>query len=218
MNQYKTITLTPDEMQKCKMFSEESAKSQQDIEFGQKDTKPRPISEIARDNLIGKMAEVAVSRMLREEYGIHFPVNFEIYPRGEWDDCDVQIKSWSIDIKSTRSGHWLLFETSKLKMRQNQKINNLPDAVFMCRTPWDRDTDSPIGTVELIGAISLEKLLSKDPKVKHLKKGDFIPNTKARLQAENLAVEFDDLNHDWEQIIKFMINNNPTASSSYKSL
>lgn len=105
------------------------------------------------------MAEVAVSRMLREEYGIHFPVNFDIYPRGEWDDCDVQIKAWTIDIKSTRSGKWLLFETSKLKMRQNQKINNLPDAVIMCRTPWDRDNDKPRGSVELIGAISVYALL-----------------------------------------------------------
>lgn len=218
MNKYKTVTLTPDEMKKCIDFSNDSAKSQQDIEFGQKDTKPRPPQEIARDNLIGKMAEVVVIRMLREEFNIHESVNFDIYPRGEWDDCDVRIYKWSVDIKSTRNGNWLLFETSKLKMRQNQVINNLPDVVFMCRTPWNRDSDLPIGTVELIGAISLEKLLSKDPKVIHLKKGDFIPNTNARLQAENLAVKFDDLSHDWTKIIKYMVENNPPDPSSYKSL
>lgn len=134
MSNYTVITLTPDEMQKCIEFSKKSAETQQAIEFGQKDTKPRPKEEIARDNLIGKMAEVAVLRMLREKYGIHYPVNYEIYPRGEWDDCDVKIGGWSIDIKSTRSGKWLLFETSKLQMRQNQKINNL-DALIMCRTP-----------------------------------------------------------------------------------
>lgn len=215
MNEYKTIMLTADEMQRCIDFSDQSAKTQQDIEFGQKDTKPRSLQEIARDNLIGKMAEVAVARMLREEFGIHYSVNFDIYPRGEWDDCDIQVKSWSVDIKSTRNGHWLLFETNKLKMRQEQTINNLPDAIFMCRTPWNRDNDTPIGNVELIGAISLSILLSDDAKVKHLKKGDFIPNTKTKLQADNLAVEFDKLNHDWKQIITHMVKNNPPDSSQY---
>ncbi len=208
MSNYTVITLTPDEMQKCIEFSQKSAETQQDIEFGQKDTKPRPTKEIARDNLIGKMAEVAVLRMLREKYGIHYPVNYEIYPRGEWDDCDVKIGGWSIDIKSTRIGKWLLFETNKLKMRQSQKINNL-DALIMCKTPWNMDKDEPIGTVELIGLISMRKLLSSDPKVKHLKKGDFIPNTKSKLQAENLAVAFDDLEHNWDMMIDYMTKNPP---------
>lgn len=208
MSNYTVITLTPDEMQKCIEFSQKSAETQQDIEFGQKDTKPRPTKEIARDNLIGKMAEVAVLRMLREKYGIHYPVNYEIYPRGEWDDCDVKIGGWSIDIKSTRIGKWLLFETNKLKMRQSQKINNL-DALIMCKTPWNMDKDEPIGTVELIGLISMKKLLSSDPKVKHLKKGDFIPNTKSKLQAENLAVAFDDLEHNWDMMIDYMTKNPP---------
>lgn len=208
MSNYTVITLTPDEMQKCVEFSQKSAETQQDIEFGQKDTKPRPTKEIARDNLIGKMAEVAVLRMLREKYGIHYPVNYEIYPRGEWDDCDVKIGGWSIDIKSTRIGKWLLFETNKLKMRQSQKINNL-DALIMCKTPWNMDKDEPIGTVELIGLISMKKLLSSDPKVKHLKKGDFIPNTKSKLQAENLAVAFDDLEHNWDMMIDYMTKNPP---------
>lgn len=208
MSIYTVITLTPDEMQKCIEFSQKSAETQQDIEFGQKDTKPRPTKEIARDNLIGKMAEVAVLRMLREKYGIHYPVNYEIYPRGEWDDCDVKIGGWSIDIKSTRIGKWLLFETNKLKMRQSQKNNNL-DALIMCKTPWNMDKDEPIGTVELIGLISMRKLLSSDPKVKHLKKGDFIPNTKSKLQAENLAVAFDDLEHNWDMMIDYMTKNPP---------
>lgn len=208
MINYTVITLTPDEMQKCIEFSKKSAETQQDIEFGQKDTKPRQTEEIARDNLIGKMAEVAVLRMLREKYGIHYPVNYEIYPRGEWDDCDVKIGGWSIDIKSTRIEKWLLFETNKLKMRQSQKINNL-DALIMCKTLWNMDKDEPKGTVELIGLISMKKLLSSDPKVKHLKKGDFIPNTKSKLQAENLAVAFDDLEHNWDMMIDYMTNNPP---------
>lgn len=79
----------------------------------------------------------------------------------------------------------------------------------MCRTQWDRDKDAPKGSVELIGLISMKKLLSSDPKVKHLKKGDFIPNTKSKLQAENLAVAFDDLEHNWDMMIDYMTNNPP---------
>ncbi len=214
MENYKTVILPAEEMAKCIEFSKKSAESQQAIEFGQRDTKPRNTSEIARDNLIGKMTEAAVSRMLREEFGIHYPVNFDIYPRGEWDDCDVQIKAWNIDIKSTRTGQWLLFEVDKLKMRQNQTINNLPDSIFMCRTPWNRDTDTPKGTVELVGAISLQTLLSDNSIVKRLRKGDYIPKTKTKLQADNYAVNFSDLNHDWKVIINYMLKNSPPDTSN----
>ena len=211
----KTIVLSEYDMQRCLSFSKESAESQQAIEFGQSDTVPRKTAEIARDNLIGKMAEVAVSRMLREDFGVHFTVNFDIYPRGEWDDFDVQINGWNIDIKSTRTGQWLLFEVDKLRMRQNQKYNNLPDAIFMCRTPWNRETDEPKGEVELIGAVSLKVLLSGNPKVKRLKKGDCIPNTRARLQAENYGIHFRNLNSDWDSIIPYMLKNSPPDTSAY---
>ncbi len=211
----KTIVLTEYEMQRCVSFSNESAKTQQAIEFGQSDTVPRRTQEIARDNLIGKMAETAVSRMLREDFGLHYAVNFDIYPRGEWDDFDLQINSWNIDIKSTRIGQWLLFEVDKLRMRQNQAVNNLPDAVFMCRTPWIRESDSPEGSVELIGSVSLKTLLSPSKKVLRLKKGDFIPYTKSRLQAENFAINFRDLNSDWELIINYMLKNPPPDVSAY---
>ena len=80
---YLTIALSEDEMNKCKEFSLKSAMTQQAVEFGQKNTKPRDTKEIARDNMIGKMAEVAVNKMLRRDFGIHYPVNFDIYGRGE---------------------------------------------------------------------------------------------------------------------------------------
>ncbi|SFP37079.1 hypothetical protein SAMN02910344_01211 [Ruminobacter amylophilus] len=211
----KTIVLSKYDMQRCVDFSKESAKSQQAIEFGQSDTVPRRIAEIARDNLIGKMAEVAITHMLREDFGLHFTVNFDIYPRGEWDDFDVQINGWNVDIKSTRIGQWLLFEVDKLRMRQNQKYNNLPDAIFMCRTPWNRELDEPKGTVELIGAVSLKNLLSNNSKVVRLKKGDFIPNTRAKLQAENYGIHFSNISSDWGSIIPYMLTNPPPDASAY---
>ena len=202
-------------MQRCIDFSIKSAKSQQAIEFGQYDTIPRRTAEIARDNLIGKMAEAAVSQMLREDFGVHYAVNYEIYPKGEWDDFDMQINGWNVDIKSTRSGQWLLFDVDKLRMRQNQKYNNLPDMIFMCRTPWDRIADKPVGTVDLIGAVSLGFLLSDSPDVKRLKKGDYIPNTNTKLQAENYGVHFSNINSNWTAIITFMLKTFPPKNFGY---
>ena len=202
-------------MQRCIDFSIKSAKSQQAVEFGQYDTIPRRIAEIARDNLIGKMAEAAVSQMLREDFGVHYAVNYEIYPKGEWDDFDMQINGWNVDIKSTRSGQWLLFDVDKLRMRQNQEHNNLPDMIFMCRTPWDRIADKPVGTVDLIGAVSLGFLLSDSQDVKRLKKGDYIPNTNTKLQAENYGVHFSNINPNWTAIITFMLKTFPPKNFGY---
>ena len=52
------IYLTESELEKCREFSLVSARSQQAIEFGQRTTKARSVNEIARDNLIGKIAEI----------------------------------------------------------------------------------------------------------------------------------------------------------------
>lgn len=76
----KHITLTSEELEKCREFSMRSASSQQAIEFGQHTTKARSVKEIARDNLIGKIAEVAFSKMMKENYGIDVPLDFNYYP------------------------------------------------------------------------------------------------------------------------------------------
>lgn len=76
------IYLTESELEKCREFSRISARSQQAIEFGQRSTKARPVNEIARDNLIGKIAEVAFSKMMKENYRIEVPLDFNYYPRG----------------------------------------------------------------------------------------------------------------------------------------
>ena len=71
------IILTDDELKKCLEFSIKCAENQQDIEFGQSDTKPRAVAEIGRDNYIGKIAEVAFAKMLYNEFGISIDLDFE---------------------------------------------------------------------------------------------------------------------------------------------
>lgn len=207
------IYLTDEELYKCRQFSIDSAGTQQGIEFGQSDTITRKVSEIARDNLIGKMAEVAISKMLKEQFDLDIPLDFNVYDRGKWDDNDVEINGWHIDIKSTRIGHWLLIEWNKLNFRQKQ--GELPHAFFMCKTDWDMKLDQPKGSVDLVGCISLNKLKAGMPNVRVLRKGDCIPGTHTRLQADNFGVEFNDLEKDWVKIIEFMLSNSPPDLSKY---
>ena len=198
----KIITLTAEELERCKEFSIQSAKSQQTIEFGQSDTKARSIAEVARDNLIGKMAEVAFARMLKEDFNIEIPLDFNVYARGKWDDNDLIINGWNIDIKSTRIGHWLLIEWSKLNFRQKQ--GELPHAFFMCKTAWDMEKDEPLGTVDLVGSISLTKLKADIPHVHIIRKGELLPGTHTHLQADNFGVRFKNLNHNWYEVITYI--------------
>jgi len=209
------ITLTPEELQKCRTFSIESARSQQDIEFGQSDTIPRSVAEIARDNLIGKMAEAAFKNFLRSRYGVETQIDYNIYRRGVWDNNDLTINGWNIDIKSTRSGHWFLIEWNKLSFRRQQ--NSLPDCFFICRTPWNLETDTPKGTVELCGAVSLQTLCRRDPRILTLRKGELLPGTRypTPLQADNYAIEFTHLSHNWDVIIRHILSNPPADQRQF---
>lgn len=187
------VELSDYQLNMCTLFADESAKTQQQIEFGNKRTTPRNEKEISRDNLIGKMAEAAVVTMMWQNYGVRIPTNYEVYPRGRYDDEDVNINGWSIDVKATRRGKWLLLEKNKVDFRY--KENNLPDLILMCRVDWDEATDRPKGKeVDLIGCVGLRKLLSPTKNdILHLRAGECIPMTRQTLQADNYAIHFDDL-------------------------
>ena len=179
------MTLSENEYRRCKEFALESAQSQQRIEFGNKNTSERSFGDIAEDTLVGKMAEVAVVKFLREKYGLHLPVNYEVYPRGEWDDEDVIVNGRTIDIKATRKGHCLMVEKSKMLFRLKQ--DRVPNIIVACKIKDER-------RVELVGAISTWRMVRPDgEKTLFLRKGDFIPGTRFRLKTDNYVVEFKNL-------------------------
>lgn len=205
------IVLTDAEMDKCREFSRISAASQQAIEFGQHTTKARPEKEIARDNLIGKMAEVAFSKMMKENYGIDVPLDFNYYPRGQWDGQDAEINGWRIDVKGTRSGgRWMLIEWNKLDFRQRD--NNLSHLFVMFTVDWDRSADQPTGEVSYQGAASLAKLKESVPTTVVLRKGAVIPGTQTHLQADNYGIRFGDLYKHLNHPVKFLLKA-PTEQS-----
>lgn len=196
------VTLDSYEMRECERFSKLSAFTQQGIEFGQHDTQDRGIAETAKDTMIGKMAEVAVAKLLKEK-GLHCPVDFSVYERGEWDDSDIKIFKWDIDIKSTIRGRWLMIERNKLLMRQNQQFNLLPDALISCNTEWDNGFT---GRVIVNGIISLQLFLERATQIK---KGEVIPNTQCRMQADNYGVRTDSLSNNWDMILENLYSRQP---------
>ena len=188
----KKIQLSDQELNRCIEFSQKSAPNQQAIEFGQQTTKARGTHEIARDNLIGKIAEVAFSKMMKENYGIDVPLDFNYYPRGQWDSQDTVINGWRIDVKGTRKGgHWMLIEWNKLNFRQRD--NNLSHVYVMFSVEWDRMMDHPTGWVSYKGAASLNKLRADCQTTHILRKGDVLPGTHTVLQADNYGIKFCDL-------------------------
>lgn len=207
----KDIRLTEEELARCIEFSTTSAPNQQAIEFGQHTTKARSSQEIARDNLIGKIAEIAFSKMMKENYGIDVALDFNYYPRGKWDDQDAVINGWRIDIKGTRKGgHWMLIEWNKLNFRQRH--NNLSHVYLMFTVDWDRNEDLPTGKVSYEGAVSLEKLRHGCPTTRVLRKGDFIPGTNARLQADNYGIHYNDLYKHLNHLVAYLLEQEPPST------
>ena len=207
----KDIRLTEEELAKCIEFSSTSAPNQQAIEFGQHTTKERSSQEIARDNLIGKIAEIAFSKMMKENYGIDVALDFNYYPRGKWDDQDAVINGWRIDIKGTRKGgHWMLIEWNKLNFRQRH--NNLSHVYLMFTVDWDRNKDLPTGKVSYEGAVSLEKLRHGCSTTRILRKGDLIPGTNTRLQADNYGIHYKDLYKHLNHLVAYLLENEPPLS------
>lgn len=211
------IDLTSEELEQCKEFSYKCAKNQQEIEFGQTDTARRSHIEIGRDNLIGKISEVAFSKMMKDHFDMQVALDFEYYPRGVWDKQDADINGWRIDVKGTRQGgQWMLIEWSKLDFRKKEE--NLSHLYVMSSVYWDRPKDVPTGKVHMVGCASLAKLSHDVGTTRVLRKGDFIPGTKVPLQADNFGIHFDDLEKDWNKVIQWMSSHQPMDTNNYPNL
>lgn len=164
------------------------------------------------------MAEVAFSKMMKENYGIDVPLDFNYYPRGQWDGQDAEINGWRIDVKGTRSGgRWMLIEWNKLDFRQRD--NNLSHLFVMFTVDWDRSADQPTGEVSYQGAASLAKLKESVPTTVVLRKGDVIPGTQTHLQADNYGIRFGDLYKHLNHLVKFLLKAPPEQSltDNYKN-
>ena len=99
--------------------------------------------------------------------------DFENYGAGKWDESDIVIGDVSISIKSSKSyARWLLIETKDITR------GDVYDYYIFVTVdiPKKEETYHPSG--EIKGYIDKETLLSDNPNVKHLRRGEYIPNTR----------------------------------------
>ena len=215
------IVLTGDEINRCIRFAGQAALNQQRIEFGQSDTDERSIPAMIVDTAVGKVGEAAFAKYCREYHGIIVNLDFNIYERGIWDDQDALINDWRIDIKSTKSGSkWLLVDWNKLSFRKHdQQLAHLYIMVTVGFRPSYRGSVNGTLTGEafLHGGVFLDQLKhpqNKDSICRVLYKGDCIPNTSAKLQADNYGVFFKDL-LSMEQVMRYIQNSCPPDTDCY---
>lgn len=208
------ISIREYDLGRCIYFSRKSAGTQQPVEFGQSDTQARDPREIARDNIIGKMAEIAFAEYVWNGWSRFIEPDYRIMPRGQWDAQDAQINGWRIDIKATRGGgKWLLVDWNKLRFRAAE--GKLPHAFVLSCVPWDRDADTPRGSVELVGVASLRNLVP-GPTTHVFRKGDSLPNTSMRFQADNFGIHADAIRDNLYAAVDFMFHNPPPATEAYQ--
>jgi hypothetical protein len=182
------IFLTPEEFNECESFAIKSAKTQREYRSG--GTLNRPIWLIESDTKRGKVAEVVAKNFL-EQFNIKgIKLDFEIYPRGEWDETDFVINNKKISIKSAKwFSKWLLLES--------KDINRGDIYDYYIFVTIDKDFKS--GTVK---GFTRKEDLENQQKTTLLKKGDHIPNTSTILDADNHCIQQDNLNSNWEVLIK----------------
>jgi len=168
---------------KCRDFAEESAKTQRDFRSG--GTLRRSMDKMIGDIERGKLAEAVVQRFL-ESHGIKIDLDFDIYPRGIWDDGDFTLKGMKFSIKASKAyAKWLLLESKDIER------NYLFDYYIFVNVDKNLEGGIVRGYATMKDVLGFTKL----------KKGDFLPNTNTVLDADNHGREVKYLSQNWDQIL-----------------
>lgn len=189
---YNNIELNDEEYLKCRNFANESAKSQREYRSG--GSQFRVLKTIEYDTLRGKVGEYVVKKFLEQEpFNIdEIELDFNIYPRGEWDNQDFVIGNRRISIKSVKSfSNWLLLETKDI-LRED-----LYDYYILVAVAKDYKSG-------VIKGFATKNDILNDSKTCKLKRGENIPGTGTPLDANNYGRHSKDLSNlltDWENLI-----------------
>ena len=215
--------LTAEEIKQCLDFAVIAAPHTQQIEYGQKDSKPRSLEEIRQDIFMGKLGEVACKNML-EGYGISAIVDFNDYGPGKWDSEDLSYNNgkgkWNIDVKCTKNNSkWFLVEWNKLQFRTKDK--ELPHFFILTMVPGKckqmKVAPREGLEVRIVGYVDLHRLRPGYENTIVMRKGTPIPDTSSQtlLQADNLGIRVEHLASDWESLAVKMRNDRPFDTSFY---
>lgn len=199
------IIIPETSMAKCKSFAIEVEKYTVSTEFRQSDNSPRSRNEKIKDTLMGKLGEEAFAIFLKQKYNIDVDLDFNIYKTKEkGDDQDVELNGFRIEIKSTRSrSKWLLVDFSNLISKE--KIDKLPHVYVLCIVGWDKENDTPLNHVDIVGYAPHTRFKSGYKNTRIISKGQCLPNTNCRLQASNYGIHIDNLRKDFEYLIDSLL-------------
>ena len=168
---------------KCRDFAEKSAKTQRDFRSG--GTLRRSMDNMIGDIERGKLAEAIVQKFL-EGYGIKIALDFNIYPRGKWDDGDFTLKGMKFSIKSSKEYAKFLF----LESKDIERGYLFDYYIFV-------NVDNSLEGGRVRGCATMKDVIS----FKQYKKGEFIPHTRITFDADNHGREVKYLSQNWDQIL-----------------
>lgn len=174
----------------CLEFSKNSAKTQREYRSG--GTQIRVLNQIEEDTLRGKVGEVVAVKFLGQSplNITNIKLDFNIYPRGKWDEQDFTLSGKKIAIKSAKwFSRWLLIETKDVNR------GDIYDIYVLIVVSKDFKSG------EVKGYATKDEILN----ALKLKKGENIPNTNTSLDADNNAIHSKDLHNseqEWQELIK----------------
>ncbi len=157
----------------------------------------RSIDEIRQNTLLGKVGEIIVFNFFRDKLKIKIDsIDFNIYPRGKWDNGDLSINGKSIQIKASKiSAKWLMVEKHEFDSTD-------------CRVYFMVVVASDFRSGEILGFASRKDF--KNPhRSMHVKKGETIPRTKTILQNDNYMIHKDKLRNsldDFDKLKQYLLS------------
>jgi hypothetical protein len=180
--------MSDQENYKCDNFANESAKTQREWRSG--GTQYRELKMIQDDTRRGKVGEIATKKFLEQEpFNIKdIKLDFDIYPRGKWDEQDFAIGDKIVSIKSIKwFSNWLLLETKDILR------GDLYDYYILVKISKDYKS----GTI--LGFAKKDEIIQPNPKTHQLQKGEYIPGTTTILDASNYCRHSNDLHNSLEE-------------------
>lgn len=151
------------------------------------------------DTFRGKIGECTTKKFLEQDPlsvpGIE--LDFNVYPRGKWDESDFIIYGRKFSIKSVKYfSSWLLLESKDIER------GDVYDYYILAAVTRNED-----GAV-ILGFASKEDII-EGPDTLKLMKGELIPGTGTFLDADNHAIHKSHLKNseeDWIQLIEKIKN------------
>ncbi len=154
-----TIQVEPELLKQCNEFARTMGAMNQAKEFNSNQVRARSADAVARDILIGKVAECAVWQYLVSKGVKMKPVDFEIKGEGVKDSGDLDTETGKqVSVKSTEFGRRLMVHTPQLYW-------DLADFYVVCNTVMDGDVAT--GSVTIRGYAAQSDLVSLERLMEH---------------------------------------------------